>query len=335
MNILGINISHDTSIGQIKNDKIEIYQEEKDSLNLDKFTFTFPLDEKIRLKCIDDYIKEEPDFVIYTSYDRSHLDGTNYEDIAIIEKLQKQLNNPNFLFFKKNHHVYHAFNSFHLSNFDEALCIVLDGGGSQILPSFQEIESIYYLNKNHYICYYQHLTNNRFANEETLLNDRVYNIVNAIDIELSSELSSGMKFANFVGLMKRIKKYDDAVSMKTIIREMMNLYYVGNENGNKLEDAIKRLHIETRKDTIKIIQKALKYKNTKNIILSGGYALNTINNQEYTKYFSDHNFFFDPWAHDGGTAPGAALWLNFQFNRNNKSFKELLEKQNEYIVNCL
>ena len=61
--------------------------------------------------------------------------------------------------------------------------------------------------------------------------------------------------------------------------------------------------------TIKLIEKALSYSNSKNIVLSGGYALNCVNNYDYVKHFKDYNFFIDPIAHDGGISMGAALWL--------------------------
>jgi predicted NodU family carbamoyl transferase len=334
MKILGINISHDVSIGQIDKGKIELYQEEKKILNLDKFSFRFPLEDNLRLKCIEKFVKEQPNYVIYSSYDRSNLDGTNYGDIAIIHKLQKQLNNSNFLFFRKNHHVYHAFNAFHLSNYDEALCIVLDGGGAQLFPSFQEIESIFYLNQNEYRYLHQHLSNIRSCKGKTN-NNKIFKNINGVEIELSTKISSGMKFSDFVDfVMKTEKKYDDKISMKSVIREMMELYHYGNEKGNRLEDKIRQLHIETKNETIKFIEKALNYYDCKNIVLSGGYALNYINNEEYKKYFSDYNFFFDPWAHDGGTAPGAALWLDFHLNKLNIPFEELEKRQNEVFGSC-
>ena len=58
------------------------------------------------------------------------------------------------------------------------------------------------------------------------------------------------------------------------------------------------------------LKKAFTYSDSDNIVLSGGYALNCVNNYEYVKKFSEKNFFIDPVAHDGGTAIGAALWVN-------------------------
>ena len=62
--------------------------------------------------------------------------------------------------------------------------------------------------------------------------------------------------------------------------------------------------------TCKIIQRAIDLNpDCKNIILSGGFALNCTNNAKYLDKFPDHQFFVDPVAHDGGTAVGAAIRL--------------------------
>jgi carbamoyltransferase len=87
----------------------------------------------------------------------------------------------------------------------------------------------------------------------------------------------------------------------------MGLAAYGNEYGSRPEDMAKRLQIETRDNTIELIKKAMSYADTKNIVLSGGYALNCSNNYEYVKAFPQLNFFVDPIAHDGGTAVGVAL----------------------------
>jgi len=88
----------------------------------------------------------------------------------------------------------------------------------------------------------------------------------------------------------------------------MGLASYGNLTGDRPEDLARQLQEETKLDTIELIKKAISYNDCKNIVLSGGYALNCVNNYEYLKEFPDHNFFVDPVAHDGGTAIGAALW---------------------------
>ena len=69
--------------------------------------------------------------------------------------------------------------------------------------------------------------------------------------------------------------------------------------------------------TIEIIQRAIDMlPDCKNIVLSGGYALNCTNNYKYLQAFPEHQFFVDPIPHDGGTAVGAALveWRKLNAN---------------------
>ena len=90
----------------------------------------------------------------------------------------------------------------------------------------------------------------------------------------------------------------------------MGLSSYGNDLGKKDEDLAKQVQISTEKYTVDLIEKALTYNNTKNVILSGGYALNCVNNYKYTKHFKNINFFVDPCPHDGGTSLGAAVWYD-------------------------
>ena len=70
------------------------------------------------------------------------------------------------------------------------------------------------------------------------------------------------------------------------------------------------LQTHSKNYTIELLKKAFSYSDCKNVVLSGGYSLNCVNNYHYVKEFPDYNFFVDPVAHDGGTAIGAALWVN-------------------------
>jgi predicted NodU family carbamoyl transferase len=185
---------------------------------------------------------------------------------------------------------------------DDAICIIMDGGGAQPYGDyFQEIESVYYLTKERCVCFYKHLTNVRWSKHPNtkLVQSHTKNI-NGIEVEFSSKESSGQQFSVLTSFLRL---GSGSESGKT-----MGLSSYGNETGNRPEDLAKQLQIQTKKDTIELIKKAISYSDCKNIVLSGGYALNCVNNYEYLKEFPDHNFFVDPVAHDGGTAIGAALW---------------------------
>ena len=79
----------------------------------------------------------------------------------------------------------------------------------------------------------------------------------------------------------------------------MSTYSLGNQ-----------LQQKAFEHTCAILQKAVDNNpDVKNIILSGGYALNCTNNAKYLERFPDHQIFVDPVAHDGGTAVGGAIRL--------------------------
>ena len=81
-----------------------------------------------------------------------------------------------------------------------------------------------------------------------------------------------------------------------------------SNNSNQTPESPK----EIKNYTIELLKKAFSYSDCKNVVLSGGYSLNCVNNYYYVKEFPEYNFFVDPVAHDGGTAIGAALWFNEQ-----------------------
>ena len=74
----------------------------------------------------------------------------------------------------------------------------------------------------------------------------------------------------------------------------------------------KKLQLETERLTIFLIEKVLEMTPTKNVVLSGGYFMNCVNNFKYRKHFSnDIKFFIDPIPYDAGTCFGCAaqVWM--------------------------
>ena len=74
-------------------------------------------------------------------------------------------------------------------------------------------------------------------------------------------------------------------------------------------DLSKKLQVETKNHAVRLIRQLLNRTGTNNIVLSGGYFLNCVNNYEYIKEFPGVNFYIDPIAYDGGTAMGAARYV--------------------------
>jgi len=290
MRILGINVSHNASICQITDGKIDYYYE--------------------------DYVKQKPDDVIMASIDR-HLNGSNpeavlkyNEDLKMQELIRMWMQQP-IQFVREHHHIYHAYTGFHFSDFDEAIVVVMDGGGSQVLHFFREIESVYLMNKKECERKFVHATDLHQAvtyNFKPLADDKRFNL-DGTDILLSGKPSMGNLYS---------------AMCKDLSKELNNVAVdPGSEAGKLMGYACYPEHKEAyglqehaKEYTIDFLKMAMEYNpSCKNIVLSGGYALNCTNNYHYVKEFPDYNFFVDPVPHDGGTAIGAALWLDHDHKR--------------------
>lgn len=100
-----------------------------------------------------------------------------------------------------------------------------------------------------------------------------------------------------------------------LVFELFAEKYFDKRSLDEQKDIIKTLQEETKEHAIFLIEKSLNVCNTNNIVLSGGYFLNCVNNYHYLKAFPDVNFFVDPIAHDGGLSLGAARYLWWDLTR--------------------
>jgi carbamoyltransferase len=94
-----------------------------------------------------------------------------------------------------------------------------------------------------------------------------------------------------------------------LVYELFAEKYFDKRSLDEQRDIMKTLQEETKEHVIFLIEKSINLCNTNNIVLSGGYFLNCVNNYQYLKAFPDVNFFVDPIAYDGGLSIGAARYL--------------------------
>jgi carbamoyltransferase len=80
---------------------------------------------------------------------------------------------------------------------------------------------------------------------------------------------------------------------------------IEKESHETLVNLAYKLQEQTLNHTLRIIEKAYSLSNFNNIVISGGYALNCVNNYKYLPHIKG-NFYVDPISHDGGTSMGAA-----------------------------
>tara|TARA_S200002703_G_C3737604_1_gene226774 strand:+ start:17 stop:898 length:882 start_codon:yes stop_codon:yes gene_type:complete len=291
MRTLGINISHNASICQVTDGQIDFYYEE-DRFNKNKNFI--PLTDDCHFKSIEKHVIEKPDRVCVTSYDtrgQDLLGEHKLGDLIVAKKLGEQIGVDKVYFNANNHHLHHAITAQHFSGFDECIIVVMDGGGSQLFPTYQEIESIYTYNKGDLKRVYLHATSDRFPYEGHV--DKKF-IFEGTDVYLSDKKSMGMLFEDMC-LEYGMKNVGDAGKIMGLAA---------------YEEKPMQLQEHSKNYTIELLKKAFTYSDSNNIVLSGGYALNCVNNYAYASKFHTKNFFIDPVAHDGGTSIGAALSVN-------------------------
>jgi len=291
MKTLGINISHNASICQVTDGKIDFYYEE-DRFNKNKNYI--PLIDDCYFKSIEKHVTEKPDNICVTSFDsrgQDLLGKHKLGDLIIAKKIAEQIGTDKVYFNPDNHHLHHAICARHFSGFENCIIIVMDGGGSQLFPTYQEVESIYIYDGNEYKRVYLHATCDTFPYEGH--KDKAFKLDNT-DVNLSDKKSMGMLFEDLCAEygMSTIGDAGKIMGMAAYEKKPADLQKLSKEY------------------TIELLKKAFEYSDYNNVVLSGGYALNCVNNYEYVKEFTEKNFFIDPVAHDGGTAIGAALLLN-------------------------
>lgn len=318
MRILGINISHDASSCLVEDGEV-IYFKQEERLSRRKH-------HEYKLGKVDQHLihfndlllsyTDEVDYVIYSRY---------YGRDQYFQRIKKEIDSQLKVKFKKsicspvNHHIYHANSAFYFSEFDEAACIVIDGGGaiSRAIQGY-EIESIFHCTKNQITLKHGHLNGRLNKHDNVIATSSVgpsylFNVISA---------SLGYKDHGFAaGKVMGLSTYgiitDDTPWFHTEYGFPVTTCSLNPEDYKKDLDTFqdranlcRKLQEESFNITVKIIEKAIKITGSKNIILSGGYALNCLNNYRYLQHFGkDINIFVDPIPDDSGTSLGAALHL--------------------------
>lgn len=404
MYILGINISHETSCCLLKDGEIVYHIEDsritriKDIMapmnefddiicSYEKNKFIEPA-KFVQADIIAKYT-HEIDYIIFTSYGRSgaNVEQTisGFEDKILIKSIIKTLSEKNIsfkssFFFLENHHIYHASNAFYASGFDNAVALIMDGGGSfdpkymeeytskkSEFP-FREVETIWecsYNSDNNIVPKWRHYSNlddhdedffwkksnneiysisnsagNYFAAACNIfdmevgeqgkvmglsghrLTSRDANIINKIIERFEGEKSifldnwysniDGVEVSN-INLLPYCEDFFDEHDIDMNFEEPNLDFYVCASLAHKLQE-------ETFRHTCKLIQKAIDITGKTQIVLSGGYFMNCVNNYKYTQEFPNLEFFVDPIPHDGGTAIGAAKYLWYKLTKSKEKF---------------
>ena len=347
-NILSFNASHNACVVNVKNGKINlVLEEERLSHNkhdsqpflsiCDSSKF---IDSKVGIilgaalhhsdqeekNKVDDTCKL-PDDVINTC-------------LQLVRKVSKD-NSVLFRDCSDEHHLYHAAAAFYNSGFEDATCVIVDGAGAYVDNCSHEVETIYkasypanFETVHKKVVPWYTLTDN-FPKEnikpptcpepttgigmvyagvanyfgwghlgcgtlmglapwgEEDLNIKPFVIDGEINESLWKRNDCGAEFIPY-DYVKRIPFFATIKNPRKKFQHLCNLAY--------------RLQKDFESYMINLIKKAIELGDSKNIVLSGGCALNCVANYEYLKHLPEgYKLYVEPISTDAGTAAGMAL----------------------------
>ncbi len=380
MKILGINISHHGSSCLLEDNEIKFYLEDERTSRIKDYSVSVNFvawgNSNLPIHFLAEVLKytNYVDYIIFSSFGREEEDFLSSDDVIIEQYLERLKEGGvtwnEVIFQKENHHVYHAANAFYASGFDNAVSLIMDGGGSLYQKEdviedvtggyeyFRELESIYYCNYNRGIVKdWQHFgfdlgypeSVSNMNSDEDFIHE--HNDDDETDV-LSSTWSCGplfnifshrlgfkdggdsgkvMGMASYCKNAKGISGWWDEIDWFTdddeerrttpeLIHNIIRKNPFPFERTSFTTDdfflkcrVAKKLQDETFKHTLHLIDKAVEESGCNNIILSGGYAANCMNNYRYLEQLPKHvKLYVDPIPNDGGTCLGAARWLHYK-----------------------
>ena len=253
-----------------------------------------------------------------------------------------------------NHHQCHSAIAFYNSGFQTAVSVIVDSNGSSNLLTDDGV--IYYETESIFDCSYTkgiktlykkvHCTKGK---SYLLLKNYNPDLNETFDLEADEGPGIGKVWdavtnycgfhVNECGKTMGLSAYGapnpnlpDLFQNDTANKDLIKAFYPykAELNTNKYnildvlesadQDMAFKVQEETQEQVLKLIIKASEMSNNKNVVLSGGYALNCVSNYYYLDKLKEHdiNLYVEPNSSDAGTATGAALLYHYRKGDINK-----------------
>ena len=348
-NILAFNASHNACVVNVKNGKLNLVLEEErlshkkhdnqpylslcESSKIIDAGMGLVLGAALHHSDQEDLVKNDnnyklPDEIIDTCLQLVHK--ASKSDRALFRDCSDQ------------HHLYHAAAAFYNSGFEDATCVIVDGAGAYVDDCSHEVETIYKVSYpsnfetvHKKVVPWYTLADN-FPKEKiqpptcpepttgigmvysgvadyfywghlgcgTLMglapwgeedpNIKPFVVDGIIDESLWKRSDSGAEFIPY-DYIENMAIFKSIKNPRKKFQNLCNLAY--------------RLQKDFEFYMINLIKKAIELGDSKNIVLSGGCALNCVANYEYLKHLPEgYKLYVEPISTDAGTAVGMALY---------------------------
>jgi len=348
--VLGINKSHNASAALLVNGEIVYHLESERISNMKHDPFPFQAIGKIK-----DYV-DHIDVLAIAGLSKTNKEFDRYRMIdaysAHIVSLSKSFSLSGFEIFDfgMNHHATHAYSSFYNSGFDQALCIVKDGMGSDFYFNFKEgkeIGSAFIMSypdkisivEKHIAHRASKLGASYWIDSDTLISNSLsegaaFEVISKV---LGFSVNDAGKTMGLAPYGKYNKKFDFIYQDGLINVNYFNYDHISllpkysgpiPENFEEGADLAYAIQSSVEKNVIEYILKMIEKTKQKNVCLSGGLFLNCSMNYKIAKSLpEDVNLYIEPISGDAGTAIGVAKFIHFT---KTKSFKKMPQKNIYY-----
>jgi carbamoyltransferase len=328
----GVNLSHNASICQLKNNgKIDWFAEEERYSR--KKHDSYPLSIISNLN-FTDKIKHISISSLYENWDIEGFKNNASYLIGSIKKFLYKHNKNNLIEYAtyNDHHLFHAACGFYNSGFKDSAVLVVDGCGNYIDSEFHEVESIFTFSyPNLFTKHHTNVCPSYMCSSNYEGKNQEYPIgIGMIYSAISEYLGFGSLEPGKVMGLSAYGKEDDNIKPFIVDNKLDHTQFYRIRHGLKfipydyvdiksnLKDKYHKnlqplynLAYRIQKDfeiyMIKLIKFTLSKTNQKNLVLTGGCALNCVANYKYLDILpKDVNLYIDPISSDAGTSIGLA-----------------------------
>lgn len=313
---------HDASICILNDYKIDTFVQEE---RLSRKKHSSILDDKL-LKLLP---KKIDDLILVNFYDQWKID-----------KVLKVAKAKTVILDDSNHHLYHAASAFYFSNFKEAIALIVDGWGTSItIDDFVGAETSSIYETPSFNPLYKELMHNKHY-------FKYYDIKNfncEYKVEIIDALSVGIMYGTtswFLdfgrlegGKTMGLSAYGKPSNLPEFLYKgsvNMNVFTQNRTFNLKHHPELKENNFQNNANIAYNAQKALEevFLNKieyiksnikcKNIIFSGGCALNILGNSLIKEKYPEYNFFVDPIANDACLSLGAAKYHYYRITKDTR-----------------
>ena len=268
--------------------------------------------------------------------------------MGLINRKEDLHNHSQVIDLSHSHHKIHAACAFYRSGFSNAVAVVIDGAGSVMGAKFRDVDVALWEVESIFECEYP-------AKFKTL-----YKHQGCRDA-VTSNVSLNASNSQYIGEEKTDNHILDKPQWKlwkkpnTGINEKLAYYEEGVDPTtlDNRRDMAYSLQTQTQEQALKVILKAVELSSKKQVVFSGGYALNCVANYYFLDRLNQEGIelYVEPISNDGGTAIGVALWgfhevtkskmkhareiyLGPEYNYSEEDINALANKYNAIVEDC-